>query len=73
MTVFDTIFLTDKLNNHTLYQLAKAEYIKRGYSAKKARYAALGMMSARTQSGYCWYLIQNNTVTFYRESVKFSL
>lgn len=27
MTVFDTVFLTDKLNNHKLYQLAKAEYI----------------------------------------------
>lgn len=66
MSVFDTVFLTDKLNNHKLYQLAKEEYIKRGYSAKKARYAALGMMSARTQNGNCWYLIQNNTVTFYR-------
>lgn len=35
MSVFDTVFLTDKLNNHTLYQLAKEEYIKRGYSTKK--------------------------------------
>lgn len=66
MSVFDTVFLIGKLNNHKLYQLVKAEYIKRGYSAKKARYAALGMMSARTQIGDCWYLTQNNKVTFYR-------
>lgn len=55
MSVFSTVLTSvgSKLSNHDLYKAAKAEYIKRGYSQKKARYAALGMMSSRSQSGDC--------------------
>ena len=55
------------LNNHATYSALKAEYIVRGYSERKARYAALGCMSGRSQHSTCrWYKNQHGIVYFER-------
>ena len=68
MSVFLTVLTAvgSKLSNHALYKAAKAEYIKRGYTKKKAQYAALGMMSWRSQHGDCKYYAVPNGIEFER-------
>ena len=53
-------------DNHTLYKLAKAEYIKLGYKPKEAQYAALGLMSWYSQNKYCTYYNTGNSIVFER-------
>lgn len=69
MSVFNTIFPTigTTMTNHDVYKKAKVEYIKRGYTAKAAQYAALGMMSGRSQGPTCkYYSVLNKTIMFER-------
>lgn len=68
MSVFETVLASvgSKLSNHALYNAAKAEYIKRGYTKKKAQYASLGMMSWRSQHGDCKYYAGSNGIEFER-------
>ena len=48
------------LDNHETYNQLKAEYMARGYTAQKARYAALGCMSGRTQGPTSkWYVVDD--------------
>lgn len=68
MSVFLTILTSVGIvyDNHTLYSLAKSEYMRRGYTAKQARYAALGLMSWYSQHNYCKYYTKANTILFER-------
>lgn len=68
MSVFHTVLTSigSVYDNHTLYLLAKAEYMKRGYNAKQAQYAALGLMSWYSQHNYCKYYTKENTIQFER-------
>ena len=53
--------------NKCAIEALKAEYIAKGYSAKKARYAALGCLSGRSQGTTAkWYRQQNGKVFFER-------
>jgi len=52
--------------NHDCYRALKAEYMAKGYSAKKARYAALGCMSGRTQGPTAKWYRQDGKVYFER-------
>ena len=54
------------LENHNAYKALKAEYVAKGYSPKKARYAALGCMSGRSQGTTCKWYRQNGKVFFER-------
>lgn len=54
------------LENHDAFKALKAEYIKKGYSEKKARYAALGCMSGRSKGSTCKWYIRNGQVYFVR-------
>ncbi len=54
------------LNNHEAYKALKAEYVKKGYSLRKAQYAALGCMSGRSQGPTCRWYQHNGQVVFER-------
>ena len=41
------------MENHDTFKALKTEYITKGYSATKARYAALGCMSGRSRWNTC--------------------
>lgn len=63
--VFDTV--GKKLVNHDAYAALKNQYKANGYDDRKARFAALGCMSAHSQGGTCkWYYTKNGTVIFER-------
>ena len=54
------------MENHDAFKALKAEYIAKGYSAKKARYAALGCLSGRSQGTTAKWYRQNGKVFFER-------
>ena len=54
------------LGNHDAYKALKAQYLAKGYTEDKARYAALGCMSGRSQGSTCKWYIQNGEVYFER-------
>ena len=54
------------MENHDAFKALKAEYIAKGYSKKKARYAALGCMSDRSQGTTIKWYRQNSKVYFER-------
>ena len=54
------------MNNHDAYKQLKAQYMKKGYTEHKARYAALGCMSGRSQGSTCKWYRQNGQVYFER-------
>ena len=63
--VFATIGCT--LQNHVAYKLLKEQFLAKGYTSKKARYAALGCLSGRSQGPTCiWYRDQKGLVFFKR-------
>ena len=63
--VFTKVGMT--LSNHAAYLALKAQYKAKGYNDKKARYAALGCMSGRSQGRTCrWYRDSSNQVVFER-------
>lgn len=68
MSVFHTVLTSigSIYDNHTLYSLAKSEYVKRGYTTKQARYASLGLMSWYSQHGFCKYYATGNSIKFER-------
>lgn len=54
------------MENHDAFKALKAEYIAKGYSAKKARYAALGCLSGRSQGTTAkWYRQNANAKVFF--------
>ncbi len=54
------------LGNHETYKQLKAQYMAKGYTAHKARYAALGCMSGRSQGSTCKWYRQNGKVFYER-------
>ena len=66
---FTNVFATvgTILVNHDVYKALKDQYKARGYDNRKARYAALGCMSGRSQGPTCkWYRNKNGVVVFER-------
>ena len=55
------------MENHDAFKALKAESIAKGYSTKKARYAALGCMSGRSQGTTCKWYRQNSNGKVYFE------
>ena len=63
--VFATVGTT--LVNHDAYRALEDQYKARGYDNRKARYAALGCMSGRSQGPTCkWCRNKNGVVVFER-------
>lgn len=54
------------LDNHDAYKQLKAQYMAKGYTARKARYAALGCMSGRSQGSTCKWYLHNGSIFFER-------
>jgi hypothetical protein len=65
---FNNVFksIGDVLINHDAYLALKKEYEIRGYSSKKAQYAAMGCMSGRSQGPTCTWYRKNGQVIFER-------
>ena len=67
-SVFDIVFpsIGCTLPNDIVYVKAKAEYMRRGYCSRKAHFAALGLMSGRSQGKTCKYFMANKQIVFER-------
>ena len=64
--VFDTV--GKKLVNHDAYAALKNQYKAKGYDDRKARFAALGCMSAHSQGGHLQMVLHKKWHCNFREN-----